>query len=1022
MLTKLLVYILIFVSLILGQLPFILNQNESYIEQFSASVSGEYLLNVTASSNTNWSEENNESSILTVFVDEEYNQDIVMYNGNHNHTYKQSIGFISEGEHTIEFLFDYNKSSNNSSYINLSNIETIESQLLNAPYKVFEYSPIIYGRNIFEWNESSYTDIPLILFYDLNSWHDSNLGNLTSITYHIIFSNEDSRVGIGLSDMMLSWGRTTDIEWVYEIILDENNEIISEIFQGASHTPTAFAGEKYYNHPILINATPNCNFDDNGISDYKFFLSPNNIPSDEHTREYLMDMNPWIYKIMGEELINEDKYEDIQDPTHWELSDVRNYLFVEYTGTTSGSNIACTIKATFYNDCYKYSNNHNDTEILAGFANGVQRTAIELPENFDVDDLQYLHFNSTGNPEYSITLNEIKAIFYLSDTYAPTEIDFETINNPITLNTSFPNTSIVLNEETLEFDCTETFDGEALCDECNICTGGNTGISSNEDFDDCGVCFGQNQNMDCNGVCFGNSYVDDCYVCDENSSNDNETCNAGCFDVNAENYDSEATIFNNSCIYSDRTFHVPGEYEKIEYAIFFASNEDTVLVEPGIYYEELHFQEKSIKLLSTDGPETTIIIANADNGDSGGVLDLGSSVITVRDVISATIDGFTLENGYGKGVDFEYFISLAADEDEFNMMLYNYIESGGLSVINSSITLSNMIIKNNTALNVGGGIGLVNSNTLLSNVVIENNTVENVDGLGGGGIGINGGTTIINDCIIRNNTVGTNIYQLNGGGAIMCGFNFGDTPLELYISNTQMYGNTANIGAAIGALSGNIHLDKNLIYDNSGDYGSAISLGEPLGLVIDDISMIITNSTLANNHGSISLGMIDNSNIIIANSIIWNNGIFELASLPNNSILNTTIFNSNIRIIETLNYQNSLSIDPLFSDYENNIFQLLNQSPCIDMGTNLLILNDNIILNMQQDEYSGIMPDIGYFEFISAIVGDINQDNHVNIYDIVILVEYAMLDIYFESGDLNQDESINIIDVIILVNLILTIG
>ena len=35
----------------------------------------EYLLNITASSNTNWSEENNESSILTVFIDNAYNQD-----------------------------------------------------------------------------------------------------------------------------------------------------------------------------------------------------------------------------------------------------------------------------------------------------------------------------------------------------------------------------------------------------------------------------------------------------------------------------------------------------------------------------------------------------------------------------------------------------------------------------------------------------------------------------------------------------------------------------------------------------------------------------------------------------------------------------------------------------------------------------------------------------------------------------------------------------------------------------------
>ena len=45
-----------------------------------------------------------------------------------------------------------------------------------------------------------------------------------------------------------------------------------------------------------------------------------------------MDINPWSYKIMAQELINENKYEEEQNPTHWEISDVRNYLYIEYEG------------------------------------------------------------------------------------------------------------------------------------------------------------------------------------------------------------------------------------------------------------------------------------------------------------------------------------------------------------------------------------------------------------------------------------------------------------------------------------------------------------------------------------------------------------------------------------------------------------------------------------------------------------------------------------------------------------------
>ena len=54
----------------------------------------------------------------------------------------------------------------------------------------------------------------------------------------------------------------------------------------------------------------------------------------------------------------------MQDPTHWEMSDVRNYLYIEYEGSQTGTNISTQISTNLYDDCYQYSNNHNDTEII----------------------------------------------------------------------------------------------------------------------------------------------------------------------------------------------------------------------------------------------------------------------------------------------------------------------------------------------------------------------------------------------------------------------------------------------------------------------------------------------------------------------------------------------------------------------------------------------------------------------------------------------------------------------------------
>ena len=254
---KKLFFILLLMQCLFSQLPIDLSQNSSYYHLITLDTEGEYLMNIQLSSNTSWEEENNESAILTLFINGEYNQDIVIYNGEENHNYKQAIGFLESGDYEFEFYFNYNKSSTGASTIHIESLEFINTFLLDIDPDVFKYSPILYGRNIFSWNESNHTDIPLIMFYDI-----SYENNIKTITYSIIFSNEDSRVGIGLSDMMLSWGRTTDIEWIYQVSLINDGQGMSEIFQGAGHTPTVFNGNKLDNHPILINATANCNFSD----------------------------------------------------------------------------------------------------------------------------------------------------------------------------------------------------------------------------------------------------------------------------------------------------------------------------------------------------------------------------------------------------------------------------------------------------------------------------------------------------------------------------------------------------------------------------------------------------------------------------------------------------------------------------------------------------------------------------------------------------------------------------------------
>ena len=60
----------------------------------------------------------------------------------------------------------------------------------------------------------------------------------------------------------------------------------------------------------------------------------------------------------------------------------------------------------------------------------------------------------------------------------------------------------------------------------------------------------------------------------------------------------------------------------------------------------------------------------------------------------------------------------------------------------------------------------------------------------------------------------------------------------------------------------------------------------------------------------------------------------------------------------------------------------------------------------------------------NGILGDINQDDMINILDIVNMINFILGNFYptdneFYSADINQDNIINILDVVLLVNIIL---
>jgi polymorphic membrane protein len=192
--------------------------------------------------------------------------------------------------------------------------------------------------------------------------------------------------------------------------------------------------------------------------------------------------------------------------------------------------------------------------------------------------------------------------------------------------------------------------------------------------------------------------------------------------------------------------NIPMDYSTIQEGVNAAAENDTVLVAPGIYFENIVWPAvNSINLIGS-GVFDCIIDGNAQN--SVILLDVGSGIIDSTTVIN----GFTLRNGEaeaGGGICAYY----AAPSLKELIITENTADSdgGGLFCFNySHFKIENVTIRNNTAGSEGGGINC----DFTSNIRIFNSSiVDNAANLCGGGICIEGGShPIIHYSIIKGNS------------------------------------------------------------------------------------------------------------------------------------------------------------------------------------------------------------------------------------------------------------------------------
>ncbi len=176
------------------------------------------------------------------------------------------------------------------------------------------------------------------------------------------------------------------------------------------------------------------------------------------------------------------------------------------------------------------------------------------------------------------------------------------------------------------------------------------------------------------------------------------------------------------------------DYNTIQDAINDANdeNEETIIVCPGTYYENILFDDIKITVKSSNPTDPTIVESTIIDGGGSG------SVVTFTEGNLSTLEGFTIQNGDatdGGGI----LIAGSSPIIKNNHVKYNIATSfgGGIYVSGSSQpTIEDNIIAHNTATTLcGGGIALWNTETsfnITDNVIEFNQSLNISNGLGGG--------------------------------------------------------------------------------------------------------------------------------------------------------------------------------------------------------------------------------------------------------------------------------------------------
>jgi predicted outer membrane repeat protein len=308
------------------------------------------------------------------------------------------------------------------------------------------------------------------------------------------------------------------------------------------------------------------------------------------------------------------------------------------------------------------------------------------------------------------------------------------------------------------------------------------------------------------------------------------------------------------------------EYTRIQTAIEDSMHGDVVEVRPGVYRESLFYGGRRIRVVSTDGPETTIIDATG----------LGSAAVFIfGESRNAQLSGFTVRGGTGRNQERPASASRSQSEglpDQSGTNASQLTFGGAILCNSSSPTLEDLIVVGNQA-NVGGGLYVLLASPFVDRCTFRSNVAGD-----GGAIAVDSGNLILRECVFEDN-------DSVKGGAIYGSASGLDCHQSTFLRNTAAEGgavymlnnpgrvaalhhsiffqNKAAVGGAIRCLFGNLDFRYCVVSQN----GRADI--ETTEVVYTNSSGVLRNNVFSSGLDTEHLSCENDSNVSYFCNVFW---------------------------------------------------------------------------------------------------------------------------------------------------------